>query len=410
MIKRLRRKLTILLMSIFSIVMIVILVGINYANYQDNNRNSMYFIDRFIQNEKSESWPGKDKGDKRNFPKNNTREEAVFRLSQFYTAKVDNNGVVTSVINKTGKGYTDDEIKAYANIVLTKGKEKGFLEGLLYAVSDTSYGKAIVFIDNRIAEENIRTLIIYSIIVGIIGLIILFIISIYLSRWIVKPVEEAFEKQKRFISDASHELKTPLTVIRANTDILETDIGDNKWLKYINLEVGLMDNLVNKLLILAKVESGDDRSSYENIDFSKSVRGAAMPFESVAFEKGMNLNIDVETGIQLYGDRYAINQLVAILVDNAIKHTEENGTIEVKAKSNRGSKILEVSNTGAPIPEEDRERIFERFYRGDKSRNRSSRRYGLGLAIAKIIVEQHKGNITVECKEGWTRFIVIFNK
>lgn len=410
MIKRLRRKLTILLMSIFSIVMIVILVGINYANYQDNNRNSMYFIDRFIQNEKNESWPGKDKGDKRNFPKNNTREEAVFRLSQFYTAKVDNNGVVTSVINKTGKGYTDDEIKAYANIVLTKGKEKGFLEGLLYAVSDTSYGKAIVFIDNRIAEENIRTLIIYSIIVGIIGLIILFIISIYLSRWIVKPVEEAFEKQKRFISDASHELKTPLTVIRANTDILETDIGDNKWLKYINLEVGLMDNLVNKLLILAKVESGDDRSSYENIDFSKSVRGAAMPFESVAFEKGMNLNIDVETGIQLYGDRYAINQLVAILVDNAIKHTEENGTIEVKAKSNRGSKILEVSNTGAPIPEEDRERIFERFYRGDKSRNRSSRRYGLGLAIAKIIVEQHKGNITVECKEGWTRFIVIFNK
>lgn len=410
MIKRLRRKLTILLMSIFSIVMIVILVGINYANYQDNNRNSMYFIDRFIQNEKSESWPGKDKGDKRNFPKNNTREEAVFRLSQFYTAKVDNNGVVTSVINKTGKGYTDDEIKAYANIVLTRGKEKGFLEGLLYAVSDTSYGKAIVFIDNRIAEENIRTLIIYSIIVGIIGLIILFIISIYLSRWIVKPVEEAFEKQKRFISDASHELKTPLTVIRANTDILETDIGDNKWLKYINLEVGLMDNLVNKLLILAKVESGDDRSSYENIDFSKSVRGAAMPFESVAFEKGMNLNIDVETGIQLYGDRYAINQLVAILVDNAIKHTEENGTIEVKAKSNRGSKILEVSNTGAPIPEEDRERIFERFYRGDKSRNRSSRRYGLGLAIAKIIVEQHKGNITVECKEGWTRFIVIFNK
>lgn len=410
MIKRLRRKLTILLMSIFSIVMIVILVGINYANYQDNNRNSMYFIDRFIQNEKSESWPGKDKGDKRNFPKNNTREEAVFRLSQFYTAKVDNNGVVTSIINKTGKGYTDDEIKAYANIVLTKGKEKGFLEGLLYAVSDTSYGKAIVFIDNRIAEENIRTLIIYSIIVGIIGLIILFIISIYLSRWIVKPVEEAFEKQKRFISDASHELKTPLTVIRANTDILETDIGDNKWLKYINLEVGLMDNLVNKLLILAKVESGDDRSSYENIDFSKSVRGAAMPFESVAFEKGKNLNIDVETGIQLYGDRYAINQLVAILVDNAIKHTEENGTIEVKAKSNRGTKILEVSNTGAPIPEEDRERIFERFYRGDKSRNRSSRRYGLGLAIAKIIVEQHKGTITVECKEGWTRFIVIFNK
>lgn len=410
MIKRLRRKLTILLMSIFSIVMIVILVGINYANYQDNNRNSMYFIDRFIQNEKSESWPGKDKGDKRNFPKNNTREEAVFRLSQFYTAKVDNNGVVTSIINKTGKGYTDDEIKAYANIVLTKGKEKGFLEGLLYAVSDTSYGKAIVFIDNRIAEENIRTLIIYSIIVGIIGLIILFIISIYLSRWIVKPVEEAFEKQKRFISDASHELKTPLTVIRANTDILETDIGDNKWLKYINLEVGLMDNLVNKLLILAKVESGDDRSSYENIDFSKSVRGAAMPFESVAFEKGMNLNIDVETGIQLYGDRYAINQLVAILVDNAIKHTEENGTIEVKAKSNRGTRILVVSNTGAPIPEEDRERIFERFYRGDKSRNRSSRRYGLGLAIAKIIVEQHKGTITVECKEGWTRFIVIFNK
>lgn len=410
MIKRLRRKLTILLMSIFSIVMIVILVGINYANYQDNNRNSMYFIDRFIQNEKSESWPGKDKGDKRNFPKNNTREEAVFRLSQFYTAKVDNNGVVTSVINKTGKGYTDDEIKAYANIVLTKGKEKGFLEGLLYAVSDTSYGKAIVFIDNRIAEENIRTLIIYSIIVGIIGLIILFIISIYLSRWIVKPVEEAFEKQKRFISDASHELKTPLTVIRANTDILETDIGDNKWLKYINLEVGLMDNLVNKLLILAKVESGDDRSSYENIDFSKSVRGAAMPFESVAFEKGKNLNIDVETGIQLYGDRYAINQLVAILVDNAIKHTEENGTIEVKAKSNRGTRILVVSNTGAPIPEEDRERIFERFYRGDKSRNRSSRRYGLGLAIAKIIVEQHKGTITVECKEGWTRFIVIFNK
>ena len=238
------------------------------------------------------------------------------------------------------------------------------------------------------------------------GIIVSFIISLLLSKWIVKPVKESFEKQKRFISDASHELKTPLTIISANADVLEEDIGENKWLNYIKAEALMMNSLVNKLLTLARLESVSNKESFSKINFSKIVMGAAMPFESIAFESGISLNYEIDNDIYIFGDEYELKQVVAILIDNAIKHTENKGHIIVSLKHSRNKVILKVMNDGEEIAIDDREKIFDRFYRGDESRNRDDKRYGLGLAIAKAIVENHKGKIKVEGIGGWTEFVI----
>ena len=268
-------------------------------------------------------------------------------------------------------------------------------------------------IDNFIAAENekinnhVKTVIIISTTTSGISLIIIYIISKKVSELIVRPVEETLEKQKQFISDASHELKTPLAVIEANSDVLENEIGENKWLTYIQNETESMDKLINELLLLAKTENIEEIKNYENINISKEVEVSVAMFESMAYEKKIKINSNVQQDICINGDRQDIQHILSTLIDNAIKHSEPNKSVEIGLVKEKNNIILQVKNIGEPIPENQRDKIFERFYRVDKSRNRNEKRYGLGLAIAKASVEKYNGKIEVECKDGVTNFEVI---
>ena len=255
-------------------------------------------------------------------------------------------------------------------------------------------------------DKHIKTTIIISVIASGISLIAIYIISKKVSGIIVKPVNETFEKQKQFISDASHELKTPLAVIEANADVLENEIGKNKWLTYIQNETESMDKLINELLVLAKNENVDDIRCYEKFNLSNQIETSILMFESMAYEKQVKIVTNIKNDIFINGNKQDIEHVVSILLDNAIKHSESCKEIEVQLKKEKNSIILQVKNYGEPIPEEQQERIFERFYRVDKSRNRNEKRYGLGLAIAKSIVEKYNGKIKVECKDGITNFII----
>jgi len=267
--------------------------------------------------------------------------------------------------------------------------------------------KNIMVSENEKVKTHIIIVITISAIVSGVSLVIIYLISKKVSELIVKPVEETLEKQKQFISDASHELKTPLAVIEANSDVLENEIGENKWLKYIQNETENMDKLINELLLLAKTENVEEVKSYELIDISKESEICISMFESVAYEKQVEIKSNIQPDIYINCNRQDITHILSTLLDNAIKHSVENKAVEVSLKKEKNNIILRVKNEGEPIPEEQRDKIFERFYRIDKSRNRNEKRYGLGLAIARASVEKYNGKINVKCKDGITCFEVI---
>ncbi|MBQ6753262.1 MAG: HAMP domain-containing histidine kinase, partial [Clostridia bacterium] len=219
---------------------------------------------------------------------------------------------------------------------------------------------------------------------------------------IVKPLEESYEKQKRFISDAGHELKTPVSVVNANAELLEREIGQNQWLENIQYENERMGNLVTQLLDLARLENVE--TVKEEVNFSKVTAGEALPFESVAFEKGISLETEIEDNVLVEGNSAQLKQVVSILIDNALRHSK-GAKVSVALKKTHGQAVLSVTNEGDEIPPEQRERIFERFYRADEARTGGENNYGLGLAIAKSVADSHGGTLSVECRDGLVEFI-----
>ena len=274
---------------------------------------------------------------------------------------------------------------------------------------------SLVLVNRQSEIDALQRVLVPLLLSGLVALIIFFAISVFLAYWTTKPIEKSWTKQREFVADASHELKTPLTVIDANIDVVlnnkdKTIESQDKWLRNIKEETKSMSALVNDLLNIAKSDAG--RTKFEPCEFnlSDTVENLVLGFEIIAFEKGKTLNSDIGENINYVGDKDSIKQLIKILLDNAVKYSAENGNIFVELKQTDKHKIqFIVSNDGELISEEDRKRIFERFYRTDKSRARVTGGSGLGLSIAEAIVHQHKGTIKAEIIDNkYNSFVVIF--
>ena len=249
-----------------------------------------------------------------------------------------------------------------------------------------------------------------TILIAAAACVLLSLLAALLIRRMVQPVEEAFTRQKQFVSDASHELKTPLAVISANAEVLEQEIGENENLGYIRSEIRRTDALVNNLLTLARLDRKEGTAEMKPFDLSHAVLNVVLPFESTVYEAGKTLETDIPEGIECTGNEEMIQQLTVILLSNALKYSNEGGRIEVSLKARGKQRELRVFNTGDPIAPEDQEKIFDRFWRADPAHGRETGGHGLGLAIARNIVETHKGRISVESSEGkGTAFSVILN-
>ena len=325
-----------------------------------------------------------------------------FRLSTFYSVAVSSDGTVLKVENAEHSACTDAELESLAVQIASGSKEKGKTGDLAFYKTDKGSYTLVVFMDNTVMNDNVSTLFKYTLIYGAVALVIIFFISSALAKRIVKPLEESYEKQKQFISDAGHELKTPVSVVNANAELLAREIGENQWLDNIRYENERMGNLVTQLLDLARMENVE--TQLVEVDFSRIAEGECLPFESVAFEKGITLESDIESDVNILGDSSKLKQLVSILVDNAIRHSEGD-KVFVTLKKDSGQAVLSVKNKGAEIPADQREKIFERFYRADSARTDTGN-YGLGLAIAKSIAVAHKGSIEVLCNDGFVEFVV----
>ena len=306
------------------------------------------------------------------------------------------------------ENYTDEEATEIMEGILAKERTEGMYGWLQFYVTDKSYGTLIVATDKTSDQGLLNNLFRATIIVGLLMLAVLLAILIVASRWITKPVQQAFTRQKQFVSDAGHELKTPIAVLTANADILQDEVGENKWLGYMQEQIGRMNQLVGDLLRLARMDNATQEYNFEDFDLSMAVAATTLPFESAAFEKHRSLEMDVQPEVMYHGSEQHIRQLCAIFIDNALKYSNENGIIKVTLLKRGDHAVLEFYNTGCEIGPDETEKIFERFYRGDKARNNKGKSgYGLGLAIAKSIMDVHKIRIQVTCEQGkWIRFLL----
>ena len=328
----------------------------------------------------------------------------MFQLSTFYTVAISYNGDILEIKNESPTVHTDDDLKKLAEKIIKSGRTGGTENNLAFYKVDKNGYTLVTFKDNTVINEGAMTLFRYTLIFGGIAIIVFFFLSVFLARKIVSPLEESYHKQKQFISDAGHELKTPVSVVSANAELLSREIGDNQWLQNIQYENERMGVLVAQLLQLARTENVTQQM--EHVNLSRLVDGEALPFESVAFEKGFVLNTNIINNIEVIGNNAQLKQIVSILLDNAIRHSKEQGEIYLSLTKDHGFAKLSVINKGDEIPEEQRVKIFERFYRVDTARNSEDKHYGLGLAIAKAISTSHKGNISVLCYDGFVEFRV----
>lgn len=226
--------------------------------------------------------------------------------------------------------------------------------------------------------------------------LIMFFVAWRLSFFVFKPIRESFYKQREFISNASHELKTPLAIVSANADVISASADNNPYLESIKAQTKRMSILVGDMLTLAKMDERENSSDAQTFNLSDEIMSNTLPFDAVAFEKGKTIDVDIEPDIMYKGSLHSVKNIINILMDNAVKHASINGKIVVSLKKENGKIILTVFNTGSKVPNQDSEKIFERFYRPDDSRSRDSGGSGLGLAIAKGIADSNKWRISAK--------------
>ena len=321
-------------------------------------------------------------------------------LETFYSVILNSNGNTYVSDNGAAGIYSENELITLAQKV--KDKSKGNIGNLVFLVTLREDQTVVLFMDNTIFRDSFTRLFNFTLIFGLAAIIVFFFVSNIIAGKIVKPMEQSYLKQKQFTSDAGHELKTPVAAVNANIEILRREIGENQWLNNISFENKRMEQLVLELLELANNEN--TKMQMEQLDFSKMVTGAILPLEAAAYEKNIVFKTDIDEQIIIQGNKAKLEQLVTILVDNAVSHTEK-GEVQIHLNRQKDKTVLSITNPGAEIPVLEREKIFERFYRIDDA-HASDGHFGLGLAIAKSIVQAHNGIITVNCPPGLVCFTV----
>ena len=396
MIDKLKLKFVIINMLIISIILFISMGILYYSTSDDLKQRSINMMDNINKN------PYKLK----------IIEEHSDEISlPYFAVLLDSNGDIENVIG----GYYDlsniDLLQDIIDEVIESGKTIGELHGvnLRYLYSQSSENCRIVFSDTSNEKAVLKSLLNTCIWIYMLSFAAFLVINVLLARWAVKPVQKAWEQQKQFIADASHELKTPLTVITTNAELLENS-------KYNENDIHIFSNnilnmskqmrvLLERMIELAK---GDIQTKTKNdqIDMSKLILDGILPYEAIFFEKNLDLQYNIEENIKINGDILQIKQILDILLDNALKYSTVPGSVDVSLKKqNKKYCILAVSNTGEKISLEQSKLIFQRFYRADYSHTQKGS-FGLGLAIAKNIVINHKGKIWVESNNDLNSFFV----
>ena len=313
----------------------------------------------------------------------------------------------------TGGTYSNledtEELTAILQDCLSQNRQEGTVSGyhLRYLRQDNGLYEKLAFVDMSMEQAVLRRMMGSYLVIALAALALLLGVSVLLSHWATRPVEKAWKQQRQFLSDASHELKTPLTVILSNAELLEqTELPDKpaRWTDNILSEAGRMRSLVEEMLTLARADNMVRTAVLTEVSLSDIAADCALAFEPVAFEAGKSLDYTLAENITVLGDGEKLRQLISVLLDNAIKYGADGGTVTLSLEKTDRQAKLTVSNPGDPIPPEQLGHLFERFYRADDSRGEKSG-FGLGLSIAQTIAAEHKGTLKAESDDISTRFL-----
>lgn len=387
-----------MLMIIFTITLVSILVAVNIINVNSSFRQQRRMIRDDIGFYGIEAFCGND-------------NQKIKRQEYDYSTSVVLKNKNIMVLSNSLKETTDKDILSMTQKLQKNGKRFGSIDDYIYLVRILKSDNTVyIFVNNKEALQNSKQFFIVSIFIFLLSVIVFTIISYYLSRWMIKPSEKAIKNQKIFVANISHDLKTPITIIRANADLIENEVKNKKSIKYIQQETEKLNHLVNEMLTLTRIDNTISKENFKSFNFGDSLFDVVLPFESIAYEKGIRFNINIDEVTDYFGDENNIQKLAEILIDNAMSYTAKGGIVDVDAYENSKAVTLSVTNTGEPISDEKKVEIFDRFYRESKSRERTGNHYGLGLSIANTIVKKHNGKITVESKNGKNTFTVILPK
>lgn len=396
-----------MLFGVFSLLVVVVL---GFQNYQEYQSERVFLIEALNTIGQTANQIANPNQAGPYLPKDKDGDEGpdLDTLSLIYSNPV---SIVTFENNVPIQVYASDLNHADVNSIvekaewITQNQRPGdeyvgnlYFDGTCWQFTSS---RAVVLIDTIKIHRRLYRQLFSSIFVGTVFEIFLYLVCKAVVKKMIAPIEVTFQKQKQFIADASHELKTPVAVILANAEAMEQD-HDFNWLANIEEEAGRMNGLITSLLDLTRSEQ--TKLQLEPLNLSRLLEKQCLIMEAAMFEKHLELVEHIEEDVKVMGQPSSLTQVIAILIDNAIEHSD--GQVIASLVRRNKEVIMTISNTGMPIPPDQRERIFERFYRADTSRNRASGRYGLGLAIAKSIVEAHHGKIKVECKDGITSFVV----
>lgn len=408
MIKKLQRRVVIIAVSSVAAVLLVIMGAILITNYSEIVSDADSTILMLEQNDGS--YPKFEEGSFGNNntdrPKQGMSPEAQFE-TRFFSVNLNEEGKTISTNTGSIAAVATDEAIEYAEKIYESGTEKGFLGVYRYSVSKTDKGTMVLFLDCSRSLDIFYRFVRASLAVSAVGILGVFVLMLLFSKRAIKPIADSYAKQKHFITDASHELKTPLAVINANTEVIEMTQGDSEWTQSIKNQVLRLTELTNSLVSLARMDEHDSKLLMTDFSISDAVIESIEPFARLAAQQGKTLVSKIQSNISFGGNEESIRKLVGILTDNAIKYSGEKGEISVTLKSSSKGTVLQMRNSVDEIAKGSHDELFERFYRGDASRSSEISGYGIGLSIAMAIVNAHKGKITARSEDGKSLIISV---
>ena len=408
MIRTLRRKFILAAMLSLFLVLGLLIALINVLNYRslvseadetaallaeiaESGLNPFLFGSKDDVNPRSD---GTEHRQRRNFS-----GERPYQARYFTVTLSESGEVLDSDLNQV---VTVDEQTAVqmAKAAAKKGREKGFSGDYRYLAVREPEGVRWLFLNREREIATFRTFLWTSVGISAAGFVMVLLLLMPLSARIVRPIAQSYEKQKQFITDAGHELKTPITIIRADADVLDEELPDSEWITDIRTQTDRLSSLTNDLIYLSRMEESDAKPPMLDFSLSDAVSDTAQPFQSVARMQNKSFTVQVQPMLTLRGDEKSVRKLVSVLLDNAMKYSPEGGSIALSLKKNGRQILLSVTNTATNIEKGNQDRLFDRFYRADASRNSETGGFGLGLAIAKAVVDAHKGKIAAVSPDG----------
>lgn len=430
MVKTLQRKFILITMLALISALLVVVGGINSINIYQVNKKSEILLSMlaenggdFPQQTKKDPHPQMEEKDKKTAPKEESPKEAPqkgildYPISEetpfetrYFTVTVadDSSDSLEMSINVSHiAAVSEEEAKKFTEELIEKEKISGYYGRYRYRKAETEDGKSIyIYVDCLNDLQSIQNFAVNSMLVGGIFLVLVLILVSVFSKRAIRPVVESMEKQKQFITDAGHEIKTPIAIILANTEVIEMCEGESEWTRSIKNQVSRLTELVGSLLMLSKMDETRQQIEMGEVKFGKLIKEISDSFHTMLVQKNQKLELMVDEKLSVYGNEKEIRQLGTILMDNAVKYTPDGGKMRISLKRKEKMAVLDFYNECESLPQGDLNRLFDRFYRTDSSRSRESGGYGIGLSVAKAVVKNHKGKISVKAQEKGILFTV----